>query len=95
MKIAVLGTGVVGQTIAEKLAALEHDVTMGTRDVKKALATTGKDMLADPLSANGIQAMQILKLPHSQMQHLSGNSSSMQPMAWAPSMPLNRQGRKT
>jgi len=43
MKIAVLGTGVVGQTIAEKLAALEHDVTMGTRDVKKALATTGID----------------------------------------------------
>ena len=48
MKIAVLGTGVVGQTIAEKLAALEHDVTMGTRDVKKALATTGKDMFGRP-----------------------------------------------
>lgn len=48
MKIAVLGTGVVGQTIAEKLAALKHDVTMGTRDVKKALATTGKDMFGRP-----------------------------------------------
>jgi len=48
MKIAVLGTGVVGQTIAEKLAALGHDVTMGTRDVKKALATTGKDMFGRP-----------------------------------------------
>ena len=48
MKIAVLGTGMVGQTIAEKLAALEHDVTMGTRDVKKALATTGKDMFGRP-----------------------------------------------
>ena len=43
MKIAVLDTGMVGQTIAEKLAALEHDVTMGTRDVKNALATMGTD----------------------------------------------------
>ena len=33
MKIAVLGTGVVGQILAEKLASLGHDVTMGTRDV--------------------------------------------------------------
>lgn len=32
MKIAVLGTGVVGQTIAGKLASLGHDVTIGTRD---------------------------------------------------------------
>jgi len=39
MKIGILGTGVVGQTLAEKLAALGHDVTMGTRDVKNALAT--------------------------------------------------------
>jgi 8-hydroxy-5-deazaflavin:NADPH oxidoreductase len=48
MKIAVLGTGVVGQTLAEKLAALGHDVTIGTRDVKKALATTGADMFGRP-----------------------------------------------
>ncbi len=48
MKIAVLGTGVVGQTIAEKLAALEHDVTMGTRDVNKTLATTGTDIFGRP-----------------------------------------------
>lgn len=32
MKIAVLGTGVVGQTVAAKLAALGHAVTLGTRD---------------------------------------------------------------
>lgn len=39
MKIAVLGTGTVGQTIAGKLADLGHDVTVGTRDVA---ATTAK-----------------------------------------------------
>jgi predicted dinucleotide-binding enzyme len=37
---AVLGTGVVGQTIAAKLAALGHEVRMGTRDVGTARART-------------------------------------------------------
>ncbi len=48
MKIAVLGTGIVGQTLAEKLASLGHDVTMGTRDVKKALANKGTDRFGRP-----------------------------------------------
>lgn len=32
MKLGVLGTGMVGQTIASKLIALGHEVTMGARD---------------------------------------------------------------
>ena len=36
----VLGTGVVGQTFAAKLAALGHEVRMGTRDVAAARART-------------------------------------------------------
>ncbi|WP_404386070.1 NAD(P)-binding domain-containing protein [Knoellia locipacati] len=32
MKIAVLGTGVVGRTIAPRLVELGHDVVIGTRD---------------------------------------------------------------
>src|SRR5688500_8412613 len=32
MKIAVLGTGTVGNTIASKLVSIGHDVTMGARD---------------------------------------------------------------
>jgi predicted dinucleotide-binding enzyme len=32
MKIGVLGTGMVGQTIASKLAELGHEVTMGARE---------------------------------------------------------------
>ena len=31
MRIGVLGTGVVGQTIGGKLAALGHEVRMGAR----------------------------------------------------------------
>jgi 8-hydroxy-5-deazaflavin:NADPH oxidoreductase len=37
MKIAVLGTGNVGQTFATRLIALGHDVMMGTRDVADTL----------------------------------------------------------
>lgn len=48
MKIAVLGTGVVGQTLAEKLASLGHDVTIGTRDAKAALETTGTGQYGRP-----------------------------------------------
>ena len=33
MRIAVLGTGVVGQTLAGKLAELGHELVVGTREV--------------------------------------------------------------
>jgi 8-hydroxy-5-deazaflavin:NADPH oxidoreductase len=36
----VLGTGIVGQTLAAKLASLGHEVRMGTRDVEAARART-------------------------------------------------------
>lgn len=40
MKTAILGTGVVGQTIATKLHELGHHVMIGTRDVTETLAVT-------------------------------------------------------
>src|SRR3954454_14199149 len=40
MKIAVLGTGAVGRTLAGKLDQLGHDVVVGTRDVDQTLART-------------------------------------------------------
>jgi len=48
MKIGIFGTGVVGQTIAEKLLQLGHTVMMGTRDKKSTLAKTGKDNFGRP-----------------------------------------------
>jgi len=48
MKIGILGTGMVGQTIAEKLVQLGHNVMMGTRDKKATLAKTGKDNFGRP-----------------------------------------------
>lgn len=43
MKIGILGTGVVGQTIGAKLIKTGHDVMFGTRDVAKTMARTEPD----------------------------------------------------
>ena len=48
MKIAVIGTGTVGQTFASRLVSLGHDVMMGTRNVADKLASTNKDMYGNP-----------------------------------------------
>ena len=48
MKIAVLGTGMVGQAIAARLSGLGHDVTIGTRDPQATLARTEPDGMGNP-----------------------------------------------
>jgi predicted dinucleotide-binding enzyme len=48
MRIAVLGTGPVGQTLAGKLAELGHEVTVATRDPAETLARTELDYLGNP-----------------------------------------------
>jgi predicted dinucleotide-binding enzyme len=58
MKIAIIGTGVVGRTIASKLVELGHDVMMGTRNVTDKLAGTTIDNHGNPpfsewLKSNG------------------------------------------
>lgn len=48
MKIAVMGTGPVGQALAGKLAGLGHEVTVGTRDPDATLARTETDYMGNP-----------------------------------------------
>ncbi|HXZ77701.1 MAG TPA: NAD(P)-binding domain-containing protein [Streptosporangiaceae bacterium] len=48
MKIAVLGTGIVGQSLAGRLAELGHEVTAGTRDVAATMARTAPDAMGSP-----------------------------------------------
>ena len=48
MKIAVLGTGIVGRTLAGRLAELDHEVTVGTRDPAATLARTEPDQMGNP-----------------------------------------------
>ncbi len=48
MKIAVLGTGTVGRTVAARLFGLGHDVVVGTRDPQATLARTEPDGMGNP-----------------------------------------------
>jgi len=48
MRIAVLGTGGVGRAIAGALAALGHDVEIGTRDPEALAARTEADGMGNP-----------------------------------------------
>lgn len=48
MKIAILGTGPVAKTLGAKLAALGHDVTLGTRAPAATLAKTEADTFGLP-----------------------------------------------
>jgi hypothetical protein len=48
MKISIIGTGSVGQTIASKLIELGHDVMIGTRNVAEKIASTAKDNYGNP-----------------------------------------------
>lgn len=48
MKVAVLGTGIVGQTLATALARLGHEVVVGTRSVDVSLARLDPDAMGNP-----------------------------------------------
>ena len=47
MRIAVLGTGMVGRSIAGKLSTVGHDVWIGTRDVGALMARTEPDAMGN------------------------------------------------
>jgi 8-hydroxy-5-deazaflavin:NADPH oxidoreductase len=48
MKIAVLGTGMVGKALADRLVGLGHQVSVGTRDVTATMAGTVPDRAGNP-----------------------------------------------
>src|SRR4029453_19452788 len=48
MGIGILGTGIVGQTLAEALDTGGHEVVVGTRDPAATLAKTEPDMYGRP-----------------------------------------------
>jgi predicted dinucleotide-binding enzyme len=48
MKISVIGTGLVGRTLASKLVEVGHEVLMGTRNVSEKLADGSKDRYGNP-----------------------------------------------
>jgi predicted dinucleotide-binding enzyme len=48
VRFGILGTGVVGKTIAARLAGLGHDVMVGTRDPEETLSRTEPDAYGNP-----------------------------------------------
>jgi predicted dinucleotide-binding enzyme len=48
MRVAVMGTGMVGRVLSARLAELGHDVAMGTRNVAVTLAKTESDRMGNP-----------------------------------------------
>jgi len=62
MKISILGTGAVGQTIASKLLEIGHDVAMGTRNVSEKLASTTKSRTGNPPFSEWYKANSMVKL---------------------------------
>lgn len=61
MKIGVLGTGMVGQTISGKLSELGHDVFVGTRDVAATLARTDPNPFGFPAYSIWVKQYSALK----------------------------------
>jgi 8-hydroxy-5-deazaflavin:NADPH oxidoreductase len=48
VRLGILGTGVVGKTIASRLAGLGHEVMVGTRDPDETLSRTEPDTYGNP-----------------------------------------------
>jgi 8-hydroxy-5-deazaflavin:NADPH oxidoreductase len=48
MKISILGTGMVGQTLAAKINSLGHQVMLGTRNVEAAVSRSDRDNFGNP-----------------------------------------------
>jgi predicted dinucleotide-binding enzyme len=61
-KIAILGTGSVGQTYAAKFITLGYDVMVGTRNVSEKLADKSKDGYGNPSFSEWYSANKAVKL---------------------------------
>ena len=48
MRFGILGTGVVGKTIAARLTSLGHEVMVGTRDPEETMSRTEPDTYGNP-----------------------------------------------
>jgi predicted dinucleotide-binding enzyme len=77
MRIAIIGTGIVGRTIASKLVELNHDVMIGTRNVADKLASIEPDAHGNPPLGEWLKANSKIKLGSAEhlILKLSGNKS--------------------
>jgi 8-hydroxy-5-deazaflavin:NADPH oxidoreductase len=62
MRVAVLGTGMVGRALASRFAELGHEVMIGTRDVATTLGRTEPDFMGNPPLATWLAVHPDLRL---------------------------------
>jgi predicted dinucleotide-binding enzyme len=62
MKIGIIGTGTVGQTLAAKLSSNGHEVMIGTRNVEEKLKSTEKDQYGNPSFSEWYNSMSNMKI---------------------------------
>jgi 8-hydroxy-5-deazaflavin:NADPH oxidoreductase len=62
MKIAIIGTGSVGTTIASRLVELNHNVMIGTRNVEDKLKSTTNDCNSNPPFSEWLKSNSEVKL---------------------------------
>jgi hypothetical protein len=62
MKIAIIGTGIVGRTLALKLKELNHEIMIGTRNVSDKLADKTSDYQGNPPFGDWLKANSGIKL---------------------------------
>jgi 8-hydroxy-5-deazaflavin:NADPH oxidoreductase len=62
MKVGIMGTGIVAQTIASKLAEMGNSVVIGTRDVRETLSRTAPDVYGNPPCRVWLEAHPKVKL---------------------------------
>jgi len=62
MKIAIIGTGSVGQTFAVALTTLGHQVIIGTRNVEEKLSVSAKDGFGNPSFSEWYASNKAVKL---------------------------------
>ena len=76
MRIAVLGTGMLGQAVAGKLAELGHEVVVGTRDPEATLARTEPDIYATAsVRSDSLVSVNTRLFPDESGRILAGNVS--------------------
>jgi len=61
-KIAIMGTGSVGQSFASKFITLGYEVMLGTRNVSEKLADNVKDGYGNPSFSEWHSANKTIKL---------------------------------
>jgi predicted dinucleotide-binding enzyme len=82
MRIAILGTGTVGRTLADRLMQAGHNIIIGTRDPEATLARTSTDARGQIPLLDWLRSAPPSDLPECPALQLTARSSSTRCWVW-------------